>query len=85
MNWINVIGYTAGVLTAITFLPQVIKTWKMKAAGELSFLMILLVACSVSMWIIYGLLLMNNVIIFTNSFVLILSLILIYFKLKYKD
>ena len=85
MNWINIIGYTAGVLTAITFLPQVIKTWKMKAAGELSFLMILLVACSVSMWIIYGLLLMNNVIIFTNSFVLILSLILIYFKLKYKD
>ena len=85
MNWINVIGYTAGVLTAITFLPQVIKTWKMKAAGELSFLMILLVACSVSMWIIYGLLLMNNVIIFTNSFVLILSLILIYFKLIYKD
>ena len=85
MNWINVIGYTAGVLTAITFLPQVIKTWKMKAAGELSFLMILLVACSVSMWIIYGLLLKNNVIIFTNSFVLILSLILIYFKLIYKD
>ena len=85
MNWIDVVGYSAGVLTAITFLPQVIKTWKMKAAGELSFLMILLVACSVCMWIIYGFMLNNNVIIITNSVVLILSLILIYFKLNYKD
>ena len=85
MNWINVIGYTAGVLTAITFLPQVIKTWKMKAAGEVSFLMIILVTSSVSIWIIYGVMLNNNVIIVTNSVVLILSLILIYFKLNYKD
>ena len=85
MNWINVIGYTAGVLTAITFLPQVIKTWKMKAAGELSFLMIILVASSVTMWIIYGFLLNNNVIIVTNIVVLILSLILVYFKLNYNE
>ena len=85
MNWINIIGYTAGVLTAITFLPQVIKTWKMKAAGELSFLMIILVSCSVFMWIIYGFLLNNNVIIVTNIVVLILSLILVYFKLNYKE
>ena len=85
MDWINVVGYTAGTLSAITFLPQVIKTWKMKAAGELSFGMILLVTGSVSMWICYGLLLKNNVIIITNSVVFILSLFLIYFKLNYKE
>ncbi|HLF45578.1 MAG TPA: SemiSWEET family transporter [Chitinophagaceae bacterium] len=85
MDWINVVGYTAGTLSAITFLPQVIKTWKMKAAGELSFGMILLVTGSVSMWICYGLLLKNNVIIITNSVVFILSLFLIYFKMNYKE
>lgn len=85
MDWINVVGYTAGTLSAITFLPQVVKTWKMKAAGELSFGMILLVTGSVSMWICYGLLLKNNVIIITNSVVFILSLFLIYFKLNYKE
>lgn len=85
MDWINVVGYTAGTLSAITFLPQVIKTWKMKAAGELSFSMILLVTGSVSMWICYGLLLKNNVIIITNSVVFILSMFLIYFKLNYKE
>ena len=85
MDWINVVGYTAGTLSAITFLPQVVKTWKMKAAGELSFGMILLVTGSVSMWICCGLLLKNNVIIITNSVVFILSLFLIYFKLNYKE
>lgn len=85
MNWIDVIGYCAGVLSAVTFLPQVVKTWRMKAAGELSLLMILLVTSSVIMWICYGLLLKNNVIIVTNSVVFILSLFLIYFKLNYKD
>lgn len=85
MNWIDTIGYSAGILSAITFLPQVIKTWRMKAAGELSLLMILLVTASVTMWVCYGLLLKNNVIIITNSVVFILSLFLIYFKLNYKE
>lgn len=85
MNWIDIVGYTAGILSAITFLPQVIKTWRMKAAGELSFVMIILVTSSVIMWICYGLLLKNNVIIITNSIVFILSLFLIYFKLNYKE
>lgn len=85
MNWTDVVGYSAGILSAITFLPQVIKTWRMKAAGELSLLMILLAFSSVTMWVCYGVLLKNNVIIVTNSVVFILSLFLIYFKLNYKD
>lgn len=85
MDWINIVGITAGTLSAITFLPQVIKTWRMKAAGELSLMMILLITSGVSLWILYGLLLENYVIIITNSVVFILSLFLIYFKLNYKE
>lgn len=85
MNWADLIGYSAGTISAITFLPQVIKTWKMKAAGEISFLMIFFVSLGVSLWIIYGISIKNNVLIITNSFVLILSLFLHYFKWKYKD
>jgi uncharacterized protein with PQ loop repeat len=56
----------------------------MKAAGEISLLMILFVT-SVIMWVIYGILIKNNVIIFTNNVVFILSLFLLYFKWKYKE
>jgi MtN3 and saliva related transmembrane protein len=85
MNWVETLGYTAGTISAITFLPQVIKTRKMKASGEISLLMILFVTGSVTLWVIYGLLIKNNVIIFTNSIVFILSLFLLYFKWKYKE
>ena len=85
MDWINITGFAAGTLSALTFLPQVIKTWKMKAADELSLMMILLASLSVTMWVIYGLMIMNYVIIITNSVVFILSLFLIYFKLNYKE
>ena len=84
MDWIEIIGFSAGTLSAITFLPQVIKTWKMKAADELSLLMILFVMSSVTLWVIYGLLISNRVIIFTNSIVLFLSFFLLYFKIRYK-
>lgn len=84
MDWVELIGFSAGTLSAVTFLPQVIKTWKMKAADELSLLMILFIMSSVTMWVIYGSLIGNRVIIFTNSIVLLLSFFLLFFKLKYK-
>ena len=34
MNTTDLIGYIAGFLTAITFLPQVIKSWKENGKKE---------------------------------------------------
>ncbi len=84
MNWTEVIGFSAGTLSAITFLPQVIKTWRMKAADELSLMMILFVMSSVILWAIYGVLIANKVIIFTNSVIFVLSVFLVFLKLKFR-
>lgn len=84
MNWVEILGFTAGTLSAVTFLPQVIHTWKLKSAKELSVLMILFITTSVTLWIAYGIFISNIVIIYTNSIVLILSLFLIYFKIRFK-
>ena len=85
MGWIELLGFTAGTLSAVMFLPQVIRTWKLKSAKELSLLMISLVTSSVILWVIYGILISNIVIIYTNSIVLVLSLFLLYFKFKFKN
>jgi len=85
LSWIEILGFTAGTLSAIMFLPQVIRTWKLKSAKELSLLMISLVTSSVILWIIYGILISNIVIIYTNSIVLVFSLFLLYFKFKFKN
>lgn len=84
MSFTDVLGYSAGAVTALTFLPQVIKTWKERSAKDVSLWMFIIAAINEMMWIWYGILLDNWVIIATNSVVLAMSLTMIYLKLRYK-
>jgi MtN3 and saliva related transmembrane protein len=83
MTSIDLLGMTAGCISSITFLPQVIKTWKTKSAADISLLMFTFATISVIMWLVYGIILQNVPIIFTNSMVLLFSIIMLYFKFKY--
>lgn len=80
MDEIEILGMTAGTISSITFLPQVIKTWKSRSAKDISLWMLLFVTSSVILWLIYGIFLKSIPIIYTNSAVLLMSLILLYFK-----
>ncbi len=84
MEWINVLGLVAGTITSVTFLPQVIKTWKEKNAEGVSLLMFAFATISVIMWLIFGIVKKDIAIIYTNSMVLLLSLIMLYFKIRFK-
>jgi len=84
MAAIEILGLVAGTITSITFLPQVIKIWQTKSAKDLSIMMLLLLMLGVVLWLIYGLVVMSAAIIYTNSMVLAMSLIMLFFKLKYK-
>ncbi|MEO5563586.1 MAG: SemiSWEET transporter [Chitinophagaceae bacterium] len=81
---IDILGYSAGVVTAVTFLPQVIKTWKEKSAKDISLMMFVIAIVNEIMWIAYGILLNNWIIILTNSILMVMASIIIYFKLNYK-
>lgn len=84
MASIEILGLVAGTITSITFVPQVIKIWKTKSAKDLSIMMLLLLMLGVVLWLIYGLVVMSASIIYTNSMVLLMSLVMMYFKLKFK-
>ncbi len=81
---IEILGLVAGTITSITFVPQVIKIWQTKSAKDLSTAMLLLLMLGVVLWLIYGLVVMSASIIYTNSMVLLMSLVMLYFKLKFK-
>jgi MtN3 and saliva related transmembrane protein len=83
MGFTEILGYSAGAITALTFLPQVIKTWKEKSAKDISLLMFIIAAVNEVMWIWYGVLLNNWVIILTNAIVLVMSSTMISLKLRY--
>jgi len=83
MSFTQILGYTAGAITSLTFLPQVIKTWKEKSAKDVSLLMFMVAASNEVLWIIYGILQNDWVIILTNVCVLAMSLVMIFLKLRY--
>ena len=80
----EIIGLLAALLTTISFLPQVYKTWKSKDTKALSLTMYILFFIGVSMWILYGFYINSLPIIVANIITAISALILIGLKLKYK-
>jgi len=85
MSGVNILGYSAGFITSLTFLPQVIKTWKEKSAKDISLLMFVIAAINEVMWIAYGILKNDWVIIITNVVVIAMSIIMIFLKLRYNN
>jgi MtN3 and saliva related transmembrane protein len=84
-EYIQVIGIGAGILTSVSMLPQIIKIFKEKKAEDLSVVMILVLISGIIGWIWYGILRNDLPIILTNSFSLLLNLILLFFRFKYAD
>lgn len=83
MSGIEMLGYAAGAVTAFTFLPQVVKTWKEKSAKNVSLLMFIIAFVNEVMWIAYGVLSNNWVIISTNVVMITMCSIMIFLKLRY--
>lgn len=83
-NMVEYIGYFGSFLTSITFIPQVYKSWQSKSVGDLSTWMISIVVTSTIVWLIYGFAIKSGPVIVANMVVLILTLVLLYFKQTFK-
>ncbi len=83
MDYITIIGFTAAVLTTSAFLPQVIKTWKLRETKDLSLLMYIVITTGVFMWLVYGLLIGDLPIIFANVITFMLAFTVLVFKIRY--
>jgi MtN3 and saliva related transmembrane protein len=78
------IGYAGALLTAINFLPQVIKVYKTKDAEELSFWTLVLILLAQSVWMIYAFRLDLIPVLISNASLFLLALILLIMKFVYK-
>ena len=83
MNTTIMMGYFAGFLTTISFLPQVVKTWKTRSASDLSLGMFSVFSVGVLFWLVYGFLIQEPPMIIWNSVTLILVLAILVMKLKF--
>jgi len=80
----QVIGLAAGVLTASSLIPQVVKTLKEKKAEHVSLKMLLVLMSGIILWIFYGIRRNDMPIIATNSFSLLVNITMVILRIRYK-
>ena len=81
---IQTIGLTAGTLTTISFIPQVLRAWRTRSVNDLSLGMLMTFNVGVALWTVYGFALGELPIIITNIVTLGLALALLGFKLTWR-
>jgi len=82
MDTVTLLGMAAGTLTTISFLPQVIKTWKTRSTRDISTGMFMLFCVGIFLWILYGFSISSLPVIVSNIVTFILAFIILLLKLR---
>jgi len=79
----QIIGIAAGVLTASSLIPQVIKSIKEKKASDISIFMFIILMGGNGLWTWYGIILKDVPIIITNAFAFLMDVVMLILKFWY--
>ncbi|WP_424359480.1 SemiSWEET family sugar transporter [Methanocella sp. MCL-LM] len=83
MDFVLILGLFAGALTTGSTIPQIHKILKTKSAVDISTLFFLFMGCGMLLWLIYGILRSDLIIILWNSLSLSLCFIILGLKKVY--
>ena len=83
MRLTALLGFMAGILTTISFVPQVLHAWRSKRCDDLSWAMLLTFSAGVVFWLLYGIRLWAMPVIAANAVTLALLLIIMALKTRY--
>ena len=84
LNYIDLFGFLAALLTTIAFLPQLYKTWQTKSADDVSLVMLILFITGLFCWIIYGLKIHSIPILVANIITFIFNFSILILKITYR-
>lgn len=82
---VEILGLIAGALTSIASMPQLLKVIKTKNVEDLSWLMLVILICGLSLWVWYGVLQNELPIILSNAFAVLVNLTLFICYLIYRN
>lgn len=78
----NLLGYIAGTLTTISFLPQAIKVIRTRDTSGISLIMYIVFTTGILIWLIYGIVIGSIPIILPNIITFILSFVILLQKIR---
>jgi MtN3 and saliva related transmembrane protein len=78
---VKILGFLAGFLTTVSFLPQVVKSLRTRHMGDFNLLFIVLMLLGLVLWTVYGFMLSQLPLIVANGVTIALNLVLLWLKL----
>jgi MtN3 and saliva related transmembrane protein len=85
MNSTTAIGIAASVFTATSLIPQLVKIMKERQAQDVSLAMLGILFTGLALWVWYGCLRKDWIIVAANSFSLLLNVWIVVLSVKYKE
>ena len=79
----TILGLTAGTLTTMSLLPQMIKTWRSKSAKDISLGMFATLCAGLLLWIAYGFYINSSPVIITNIVSFVVAFVIMLLKIKF--
>lgn len=84
MTLISILGFAAAFCTTVSFVPQAIRIIKTKHTKDISLAMYSLFNIGILLWLLYGIVIVSWPMILANAVTLLLTLIILYLKIRYK-
>lgn len=78
----TLVGFVAAFCTTVSYIPQVKKCWQTRSTGDLSLRMLLILSTGIGLWVVYGILKSDMVIIVANAVSLLMLANLLVFKVR---
>lgn len=83
MEFTDLLGYLAGALTTLSFIPQAWRTFRTKDVSGISLRMYCIFTLGIAVWLTYGIVLKETPMIVANSVSLVLACAVLAMKLRY--
>lgn len=85
MNLETIVGLFASLFIGLSLIPQLIKLLKEKRGDQISMGMLSVLIVGQILWVIYGVMKQDWIIIVSNSFSALINLAIIVLSIKYKQ
>ena len=84
-SYIGIIGFIAAFCTTVSFVPQVLRTWRTRDLSGISLTMYSIFTFGIMVWLVYGLLQNDWPLVIANAITGSLSMTILIMKIKYRD
>ncbi len=84
MNFVSLVGFAAGTLCTLAYLPQALHSFRTKSVSDISLLMLVSLNIGLLLWVAYGVMIRSLPLILPNAITFFLAFPLLVMKLRFR-